>query len=83
MLSEAISKKQKQQVENNVIFTQIKLDFDFNAFIPDNYIQRNEIKIDIYKKLNLCNNNEDLNHLSDEIKDRYGTPPVEMINLLT
>ncbi len=83
MLSEAISKKQKQEVENNVIFTQIKLDFEFNAFIPDNYIQRNEIKIDIYKKLNLCNNNEDLNHLSDEIKDRYGKPPVEMINLLT
>ncbi len=79
---EQIAQK-KQQVENNVIFTQIKLDFDFNAFIPDNYIQRNEIKIDIYKKLNLCNNNEDLNHLSDEIKDRYGTPPVEMINLLT
>ena len=83
MLSEAITKKQKQQKEEELIFTQIKIDFDFNAFIPDNYIQRSEIKIDIYKKLNLCNSNEELNDLIDEIEDRYGKPPLEMLNLLT
>ena len=82
MLSEAISKKQRQQKEDELIFTQIKIDFNFNAFIPDDYIQRSEIKIDIYKKLNLCNSNNELNNLIDEIEDRYGKPPIEMLNLL-
>ncbi len=83
MLSEAITKKQNKQFEEEIIFTQIKIDFDFNAFIPDNYIKRSEIKIDIYKKLNLCNSNQELNNLIEEIEDRYGKPPIEMLNLIT
>lgn len=49
-----------------------ELDSGYSSYIPDNFVESNALKIEIYKKLNKCRNNKELLELIDEIKDRFG-----------
>ena len=53
-----------------------------DAYIKKDYIENDEIRINIYKKLNLCKNNAQIIQLKDEIQDRFGNIPMETINLI-
>ncbi len=53
---------------------------DVNAFIPKYYIEDENERINIYKKL--YSSNQDSFHFEDELKDRFGPLPAEVKNLL-
>ena len=60
----------------------IQLDIDVSSYIPDNFIESNSQKIEIYQNIALCRTEEDVQNVIDEIIDRYGHMPEELENLI-
>ncbi len=58
------------------------VDLAVSAFIGDDYIADEKLKIDVYKKINAATSGEDVNDIEEEIRDRYGAPPEPCRNLL-
>ncbi len=79
ILSNAIKELKGEKIEEKV---EPIIDFEYNAIIPDNFIPDVKTKIELYKRLNQANREEDLEELFEEIKDRFGKKiPLELINL--
>ena len=60
----------------------IQIDLNVTSYIPEEYISNSNSKIEIYQKIALCKNEDDLQNITDEIIDRYGQMPYEVENLL-
>ena len=60
----------------------IQIDFAFSSYIPEEYIENSSQKIEIYQDIALCRTEEDIQNVTDEIIDRYGTMPKEVENLI-
>ena len=60
---------------------QIDLPF-FSSYIPEEYIENSAQKIEIYQDIALCKTEEDIQNVTDEIIDRYGSMPEEVENLI-
>ena len=60
----------------------IQIDLDVTSYIPDEYIEDANQKIEIYQDIALCKNEEDIQNVIDEIIDRFGNMPKEVENLL-
>ena len=60
----------------------IQIDLSFSSYIPEEYIENNSQKIEIYQDIALCRTEEDIQNVTDEIIDRYGPMPKEVENLL-
>ncbi len=77
LLQEAIYNLQGQETLE-LIEPEIKLTFD--AYIPDWYLHDHTERIVIYQRIASQNSEEQLDSLKMEIEDRYGHPPIELIN---
>lgn len=79
MLEEAVAKAQHKEVE--VVPPDPAVDFEVDAFIDDAYIKDSARKISIYQRLLKVKSLGELNDLTDELMDRFGTPtdPVERL----
>ncbi|MBV1757842.1 MAG: transcription-repair coupling factor [Dethiosulfatibacter sp.] len=80
MMERTLNKKKTDIVETEVVDTIIELDVD--GFIPSKYISDEEQKIEIYKKISVIENKEDVNDVLEEIIDRFGNIPQEVNNLI-
>lgn len=69
ILNKVILKLKGEETEEVI---EPEFDFDYEAFIPDSYIRSNNFKIEVYKKINRCQNKDDLRDLEKELKDRFG-----------
>ena len=78
-LNETIKKLKGEKIEEVVNTT---IDLDIDGYIPASYIEDEEQKIDIYKKIAVIENLEDYRELIDELIDRFGDLPIEVKNLL-
>lgn len=78
-LSEAIRNLKGEPTEDNVETT---IDLNVNGFIPKNYIEDEEQKIEVYKKIAAIEISTDYTELIDELIDRFGDIPLEVINLM-
>ncbi len=58
------------------------IDIKLNAFIPYTYIQNEEQKLEMYKKISLISNKEDFYDVQEELEDRFGTMPKSVSNLI-
>ncbi len=58
------------------------VDLNVDGYIPSTYIENEEQKIEIYKKIAATSNKEDIFDITEEIIDRFGTPPKQVDNLL-
>lgn len=79
LLDEAIAKLQKTEDKTE---SEVFLELDYSGFIPDNYISEPTVKFEIYKKIASIRTSEQLEVLNAELKDRFGTLPEEVSNLL-
>ena len=73
-------KRLKGEIIEEIIDTTIDLNVD--GYIIDRYIQDEEQKIEIYKKIAAVENLEDYSELIDELIDRFGDIPKETENLM-
>lgn len=62
--------------------TEIQIDLDVTSYIPDEYINDSNQKIEVYQNIALCRNEEDIQNVIDEIIDRFGNMPLELENLI-
>ena len=60
----------------------IQIDLNVTSYIPDEYIEDSNQKIEIYQNIALCKNEEDIQNIIDEIIDRFGNMPEELENLI-
>ncbi|TYR78308.1 transcription-repair coupling factor [Priestia megaterium] len=81
MLKEAIEAKRGKDHEQTKIQVEINLDLD--AYIPDQYITDGRLKIEMYKRFRSIETLEDVQDLQDEMIDRFGEYPVEVMHLFT
>ena len=60
----------------------LQIDLNVTSYIPDEYIQDANQKIEIYQNIALCKNEQDIQNIIDEIIDRFGNMPKELENLI-
>ena len=80
MLEEAIAKAQNKEVERDVSIDPA-IDLEVDAFIDDVYIKDSARKISVYQRLLHIKSKEQLDDMTDELIDRFGTPtdPVDRL----
>ncbi|MFR1903742.1 MAG: transcription-repair coupling factor, partial [Veillonella sp.] len=80
MLEEAIAKAQNKEVEREVTIDPA-IDLEVDAFIDDAYIKDSARKISVYQRLLHIKSKEQLDDMTDELIDRFGTPtdPVDRL----
>ena len=80
MLEEAIAKAQNKEVVKEVV-SDPAIDLEIDAFIDDAYIKDSARKISVYQRMLQVKNKAQLDDLTDELIDRFGTPtdPVDRL----
>jgi transcription-repair coupling factor (superfamily II helicase) len=73
-LSEKV--KKKTELKNTII------ENDFNALIPEEYIENSTERLNIYKRLYDIQDADEINSIESELKDRFGEPDGRVKNLL-
>ncbi|MBM4765309.1 transcription-repair coupling factor [Bacillus sp. B15-48] len=79
MLKEAIEER-RPEVEQKRQPT-VEIDLQMDAYIPDAYIADGHQKIEMYKRFRGLITLNDMEELQEEMIDRYGAYPVEVVNL--
>ena len=79
MLDEAVKKRKGQKI---IAKTNAEVQFDFEAYIPDDYIGDQEQKIEFYKRIKEIDTRKQADEIADELIDRFGDYPVAVENLL-
>jgi transcription-repair coupling factor (superfamily II helicase) len=80
LLAEAVNELQGVPVADGDL--EISIDINISAYIDDEYIEDENQKIEIYKKIASINNEQDVLDVEDELMDRYGEIPKSVRNLL-
>lgn len=75
LLGEAIAELRGQMPEQTKVDTEIKL--PITALIPEAYIPNEGLRLQFYKSLFTVERSEELQNISDELRDRFGPPPEE------
>lgn len=85
MLAEEVNKR-KAEINGIAIEDQYELttliDLNVDAYLPPNYIYDSIQKIEIYKKVAGLATWEEVEELRDELIDRFGEPPLAVLQLL-
>ena len=79
LLDEVVKEMKGIEVQPEI---DIQIDLNVTSYIPDEYIQDSNQKIEIYQNIALCKNEEDIQNVIDEIIDRFGNMPPELENLI-
>lgn len=79
LLDEVVKETQGIQVQEE---QDVQIDLNVSAYLPDEYIESSNQKIEIYQEIALCKDYEEIENITDELIDRFGDIPQETINLL-
>lgn len=66
---------------NEIFITDCSIDTDLELLIPDSYIPQISEKIRLYKELDAITSEEQLKHFIDELRDRFGELPEQLLQL--
>ncbi|HPG30649.1 MAG TPA: transcription-repair coupling factor, partial [bacterium] len=77
-----LQKHNKLQDDFNVLDREIIIETKKSCYIPDDYISDSKTKIEIYKKLSVCYDENSLSVITGEIIDRFGRLPEPVSNLI-
>ena len=79
MLNEAVARKRGIKPEEK---TDATINLDVEAYIPQSYIDDEQQKIEIYKRIRQFKNFDQYQEVQDDLIDRFGDYPDEVSNLL-
>ena len=71
----------KQEEKEREYITDCSIDTDLEILIPDSYINITAEKIRLYKELDAISEGKELNRFIDEMRDRFGSLPDEVVQL--
>lgn len=80
MLNEAVIMMKGEKIIEDDFETTVDIDVD--AFIPSTYIKNEIQKLNIYKKIAGIENKSEYEDMQDELMDRFGEMPKNVLNLL-
>ncbi|MBQ8688071.1 MAG: transcription-repair coupling factor [Ruminococcus sp.] len=80
LLGEAVAEERGEPVQ---AAAECVVDVQINAHIPEDYIESLSQRLSIYRKIAAVQTKDDQLDLLDELIDRYGDPPKEIIGLIT
>lgn len=81
MLEEAVNEKRGITPEQNDA-PEVEIELNIDAYLPAEYIQNEQAKIEIYKKLRKIESETQLMDIKDELIDRFNEYPAEVARLL-
>jgi transcription-repair coupling factor (superfamily II helicase) len=61
---------------------EVRIELPVDAHLPHDYIPSERLRLEMYKRLAEVRSDEDVDLLRDEMVDRYGEPPEEVVSLL-
>ena len=79
LLGEAVKKEKGEEPEETIECT---ADLNINASIPESYIPYLTARLGIYRRIADIKNKEDSLDVIDELNDRFGPPPLEVLGLI-
>ncbi len=79
LLEEAI---QEAKGETRTESVEPDINLKIKAFIPNSYIPNIRLRLSYYRALTQIEGASDIDDLEEELKDQFGKPPEEVINLL-
>ncbi len=59
-----------------------EINMDISAFLPEDYVSDMDVRLNLYRRLSGLDSRAELKRMEEEITDRFGRPPREVINLL-
>ncbi len=80
LLDEAV--KELSGAETTDRISEVKVNTDFNAFIPESYIPDDEWRMRVYSRISRIDTLEDRNSLAADLNDVYGKVPPQTDNLM-
>ena len=78
-LNESIRRLKGEIVDEKIETT---IDIQVDGYIPSRYIEDEEQKIEVYKKVAAIEDMDDYRELVDELIDRYGDIPIQVENIM-
>ena len=60
-----------------------EINVDLPAYLPESYVTDMDVRLNLYRRLSGLGEDRELEVLVEEIKDRFGSPPREVKNLLS
>jgi transcription-repair coupling factor (superfamily II helicase) len=60
-----------------------EINVDIPAFIPEDFISDIDVRLNLYRRLSGLREDMELKDITEEIEDRFGSPPMEVSNLLS
>jgi transcription-repair coupling factor (superfamily II helicase) len=79
MLKEAVESLQGRQKTDQ---PQCRIETRWRTFLPDSYVEDQNERMALYRRLARIEDPGDIDELEDELIDRFGSPPAEAIKLL-
>ncbi|MCI0472851.1 MAG: transcription-repair coupling factor [Ignavibacteria bacterium] len=79
---ESALKKLGEKIRKKEEYASTIIENDFNALIPEEYVENDTERLNIYKRLYEVPDKSGLNQIEDELKDRFGKFPDEAANLI-
>ncbi|MCE5290186.1 MAG: transcription-repair coupling factor [Nocardiaceae bacterium] len=61
----------------------VRIDLPVDAHIPPGYVTSDRLRLEAYRKLAAASNDAEIGAVIDELRDRYGEPPVEVGRLVS
>jgi transcription-repair coupling factor (superfamily II helicase) len=80
LLDEVI--KEAKGIELEEIEQDVVIDIDVSGYIPDSFIENSNQKIELYQNIAFIRTKEDIKNIKEDIMDRYGKIPLEVLNLI-
>jgi len=79
MVGEAVAQFKGEAPEEAV---DVKVDLPVDAHLPHEYIGVERLRLEMYRKIAEAKTSQRLDEVEAELRDRYGTPPEQVANLL-
>ena len=80
MVSEAVAELKGEKVPEPA---EIKLDLALNAFLPTDYVGREDLRLEAYRRLASVATREEVDDIGKEWEDRFGKLPAAALTLLS
>jgi transcription-repair coupling factor (superfamily II helicase) len=80
MVTEAVSEMKGEPVRAPA---EVKLDVPTDAFLPVTYVEKEELRLEAYRRLAAVTSHDEVDDIAAEWQDRYGPVPEEAAALLT
>ncbi|HMH58109.1 MAG TPA: transcription-repair coupling factor [Galbitalea sp.] len=83
MIGEAVSTFRGDVAEGQ---TELRLELPVDAHIPEEYVESERLRLEAYQKLSTASaptsTDTQIDEVRDELADRYGDPPAQVVNLI-